>query len=75
MSYASRQKAIAIADISSAVVDTGRRGAPKPGCDCVQCFGYCLYDPAKAERDVMDSNLRSPREVEWTGGFFEAGDL
>ena len=24
------------------VKDNGRRGAPRLGCDCVQCFGYCL---------------------------------
>ena len=28
--------------------DNGRRGNPKPGCDCVQCFGYCLVDPEVA---------------------------
>lgn len=27
---------------ASAVFDSGRRGNPKSGCDCVQCFGYCL---------------------------------
>lgn len=27
---------------STAVYDKGRRGNPLPGCDCVQCFGYCL---------------------------------
>jgi len=26
----------------TAVFDKGRRGNPLPGCDCVQCFGYCL---------------------------------
>ena len=26
----------------SAVFDNGRRGQPKTGCDCVQCFGYCI---------------------------------
>ena len=31
--------------------DTGRRGAPLPGCDCVVCFGYCAPDPEKAARD------------------------
>ena len=27
---------------ASAIGDNGRRGEPLPGCDCVQCFGYCL---------------------------------
>ena len=39
-----------ISELSSAVVDTGRRGEPKPGCDCVQCFGYCLVDNDEARR-------------------------
>lgn len=29
---------------ASAVYDKGRRGNPLPGCDCVQCFGYCQID-------------------------------
>jgi hypothetical protein len=27
---------------ASGVFDNGRRGDPIPGCDCVQCFGYCI---------------------------------
>lgn len=27
---------------ASAVFDNGRRGEPLLGCDCVQCFGYCM---------------------------------
>lgn len=30
---------------------TGRTGAPLPGCDCVQCFGYCIYDADTAARE------------------------
>ena len=30
--------------------DNGRRGEPLIGCDCVQCFGYCLVDQASTER-------------------------
>lgn len=34
------------------VRDNGRRGAPKPGCDCEQCFGYCISDPDKYQREL-----------------------
>lgn len=27
---------------ATTVFDNGRRGEPRNGCDCVQCFGYCL---------------------------------
>ena len=35
---------------ATAVFDKGRRGNPLPGCDCVQCFGYCLIDGDERER-------------------------
>jgi hypothetical protein len=35
----------------SAVFDNGRRGNPRMGCDCVQCFGYCMIDPDAMLRD------------------------
>jgi len=35
---------------STAVFDKGRRGNPLPGCDCVQCFGYCMIDGDERER-------------------------
>jgi len=35
------------------VFDKGRRGNPLPGCDCVVCFGYCLIDGDKAQRDLL----------------------
>lgn len=34
--------------LATAVFDKGRRGNPLPGCDCVQCFGYCMIDPREA---------------------------
>ena len=40
-----------IAGLATAVFDNGRRGMPRPGCDCEQCFGYCLVDQDKASRD------------------------
>jgi hypothetical protein len=39
-----------IAELATSVYDNGRRGMPKPGCDCVQCFGYCLVDRDEALR-------------------------
>lgn len=50
VSYESRKKVLAIADLTSAVFDNGRRGEPRPGCDCFQCFGYCLVDKDEAVR-------------------------
>jgi hypothetical protein len=47
---------------ASAVYDKGRRGEPLPGCDCVQCFGYCMVDGDEAERQRFanqDYNSRS----------------
>jgi len=35
---------------ATAVYDRGRRGNPLPGCDCVQCFGYCMIDGDARER-------------------------
>lgn len=47
----SKQNSPAIEKLTSAVFDTGRRGSPRPGCDCVQCFGYCITDVDKMQRD------------------------
>jgi hypothetical protein len=46
-----------IAGLASAVFDNGRRGGPRPGCDCEQCFGYCLVDHEKAMRDGSERGL------------------
>jgi len=49
--------------LASDVVDTGRRGEPKPGCDCMQCFGYCLVDRDAAVRQqalLNDAGYRAP---------------
>lgn len=54
-----------IAELASAVVDNGRRGEPKLGCDCMQCFGYCMVDVDQALRDQVlkhDAAYRSPEE-------------
>jgi hypothetical protein len=40
-----------IAGLTSAVHDNGRRGEPRAGCDCVQCFGYCIVNEDQALRD------------------------
>jgi len=46
-----------IDNVASAVFDNGRRGNPKPGCDCEQCFGYCLIDDDKAQRDAFSGGM------------------
>ena len=38
---------------ASEVFDRGRRGEPLPGCDCVQCFGYCMIDREAERRDML----------------------
>ena len=42
----------AIKDLATDVFDNGRRGAPKPGCDCLQCFGYCMVDQDAYSREM-----------------------
>jgi hypothetical protein len=47
--------------LASSVYDNQRRGMPKPGCDCVQCFGYCLVDKDEAIRQSFSQ--AGPRVV------------
>lgn len=47
-------KSTSIPELASAIFDSGRRGNPRPGCDCVQCFGYCLIDKDEAVRHRLD---------------------
>jgi hypothetical protein len=54
----SKWKGQSHAELATAAVDTGRRGMPRPGCDCVQCFGYCLIDGDKADHCVIESHLQ-----------------
>lgn len=42
------------------VFDTGRRGGPRPGCDCVQCFGYCIIDRGLTNHEA------EPRRKTWS---------
>lgn len=35
------------------VHDTGRRGQPLAGCDCVQCFGRCMVNPEVRNREAL----------------------
>lgn len=49
-------KSPSIAELSSTVSDNGRRGEPKLGCDCMQCFGYCMVDVDQALRDQVLKN-------------------
>lgn len=46
-----------IEELASAVYDNGRRGQPKPGCDCVQCFGYCMIDNDEAARGSFSASV------------------
>ena len=48
------------ANLTSAVFDSGRRGLPRPGCDCEQCFGYCMTDADKAAREAIFAGARRP---------------
>lgn len=45
--------------LTSAVFDNGRRGNPRPGCDCVQCFGYCTFDKDLAFRDAALMHMKT----------------
>jgi hypothetical protein len=66
MSFMRRKvKSPAISELSTAVYDTGRRGEPKMGCDCVQCFGYCLVDRDEAFRQQV---LKGPAPRARDGG-------
>lgn len=59
-------KSPSISELASQVVDNGRRGNPKPGCDCVQCFGYCMIDADQAVRDralANDQAYRRPAAI------------
>ena len=38
------------------VPDTGRRGEPRRGCDCVQCWGQCIIDHGSAARDAFQED-------------------
>lgn len=49
-----------IGNLASSVFDNGRRGNPKPGCDCFQCFGYCLVDQDEAMRARFEGTGRIP---------------
>lgn len=48
---------------STAVFDKGRRGNPLPGCDCAQCFGYCLIDGDEAGRLRRDNGPAKSDEL------------
>lgn len=54
-------KSLAIPKLASAVFDKGRRGMPLPGCDCIQCFGYCHIDSDARERHKLSSEVQAAR--------------
>ena len=43
----------------SEIFDNGRRGVPRLGCDCVQCFGRCIIDYDAARREVLSRKEES----------------
>jgi hypothetical protein len=45
----------------SQVFDSGRRGAPRPGCDCEQCFGYCF---GFIDQDALIRAMNTGREFQ-----------
>ena len=55
-----RQLISDIAGLATAVFDNGRRGMPRPGCDCEQCFGYCLVDNDEATRRGFGMSTARP---------------
>jgi hypothetical protein len=59
-----KRKIPAIEALVTAIFDNGRRGSPKPGCDCLQCFGYCIHDADTAAREMSlarETNKRGER--------------
>ena len=66
----------AIKDLATEVFDNGRRGTPKPGCDCIQCFGYCMVDQDAYLRETATSNAGAAavrRQALETMGYEDAG--
>jgi hypothetical protein len=49
--------------LNTTVFDNGRRGEPLPGCDCVQCFGYCMIDRDAAVREKAERAGREYEEI------------
>ena len=60
--------------LSSTVQDNGRRGEPRSGCDCMQCFGYCIVDTEAAVRAVVAQRHLAHRS-RGAGGLPAAVDL
>lgn len=56
--FSGKSDSHSVDNLASSVFDNGRRGAPKPGCDCVQCFGYCLVDQDEAMRARFEGTGR-----------------
>lgn len=64
-----------IAELASSVQDNGRRGEPKAGCDCMQCFGYCIVDADQAVRDQALRNDARGVQARVVNGLPAAIDL
>ena len=50
-----------IETLATSVYDNGRRGLPRAGCDCVQCFGYCQVDSDAALRSQLGARIKPTR--------------
>ena len=57
-------------DIVSVVTDNGRRGVPIMGCDCVQCFGYCMVDGDEQTRLRSEATFKSDKRKESNAGLY-----
>jgi hypothetical protein len=53
----------------STVEDRGTRGKPRAGCDCMQCFGYCMLDRDKFFREVFSAK-EDRRKLSRESAFF-----
>ena len=56
------KRALVSVPFATEIFDKGRRGNPLPGCDCVQCFGYCMVNQLVADQyawtpDTINTNL------------------
>lgn len=61
--FRTSKRSPSIESLSSTVQDNGRRGEPRAGCDCMQCFGYCMVDADQAVRQRALANDHRPMGV------------
>lgn len=66
-------RSTSIEKLATAIYDNGRRGSPRPGCDCVQCFGYCITDRDKLQRDMNVPLAGVIKPISGVGGWGNLG--